>query len=503
MDQEISSESTIDSSQKLKNSLLVAAASIALASVFNYLFFDKTVGVSLIIFTTLALVIIAWFTARFNYSYQSSLWLAVPILFFAVMPIFRDNGFLTFLNTVAIFGLMLILARSLSKDRIFDFGLVDYAASVVVWPFKYLRNAFITLGFIGKNIKGASTGGWKPFVVGFLVALPVLLFFGALFSSADLAFRAFLDNYLSFNIPDTLIPRVIILVLTFVASLGSLSYVFDIPSKYTSMYVPYVKQSSEASEKITVDRKIEVGVFLSLIAALFLLFIGFQISYLFGGAVNIENSGFTYAEYARQGFWELLVVSFLTLLILLSVDAIMKQSGKRLAAFIAPSLFIIAEVIVIIISAYKRLMLYQATYGMTELRLYVAGFIIFLGIIFLVLAAKLILKKQHNFFAFSTLVCVILFIVSFNLLNPDKFIAQQNIERFRETGKIDVYYFAELSADAVPSFLSVYDSIREEDKYWVKDNLLAKKTQLELDSRHWQSYNDSREKALEVLSQKF
>lgn len=503
MDQEISSEPSVGSSKQVRNSLVAVAASLVIATAFNYLFIDKTIGVSLLVFTGLTLVVIAWFVARFKYSYKSSAWLAIPILFFATMPIFRDNDFLTFLNVLAIFGLLLILARSLSKENILNFGIVDYIASVVVWPFKYLRNAFITLGFIGKNIKGTSTGGWKPVVVGFLVAIPVLLFFGALFSSADLAFRAFLDNFLSFNIPDTLIPRAIVLVITFIASLGSLTYVFDIPSKYTSMYVTFNKKDEGVGDKSLPDRKVEVMVFLSLIAALFLLFIVFQINYLFGGAVNIESNGFTYAEYARQGFWELLVVAFTTLLILLGVDAVMKKSGKRLASFILPSLFITLEVMIIIVSAFKRLMLYQSTYGMTELRLYVAGFIILLAVVFVILAAKLIWKKEHKFFAFGTLLSLILFIVSFNLLNPDKYIAQKNIDRFHATGKIDVVYLGTLSADAVPEIISVYDELNDEDKLLVVNSMISKKELLSIGDSDWTSYNISRKKAIVELYKKF
>lgn len=507
MDQELSSESSVDLNRQvrnsLRNSLVAVVVSLAIALVFNYLFIDITIGVSLLVFTGLVLAVIGGFVIQFKYSYKNSIWLVIPILFFAIMPIFRDNEFLTFLNVLAIFGLLLILARSLSKENILNFGIVDYIASLVVWPFKYLRNAFITLGFIGKNVKGASSGRWRPVIVGVLAALPVLLFFGALFSSADLAFHAFLNNFLSFNIPDTLIPRAIVLVVTFIASLGALTYAFNIPSKYISMYAPFNSKTGGGEDRVLPDRKIEVMVFLALIASLFLLFIVFQINYLFGGAVNIEGNGFTYAEYARQGFWELLLVAFTTLLILLGVDTVMQKSGKRLASFILPSLLITIEVMVIIVSAFKRLMLYQSTYGMTGLRLYVAGFIIFLAVMFLILALKLILKKEHKFFAFGTLLCLILFIVSFNLLNPDKYIAQKNIDRFHETGKIDVLYLGTLSADAVPEITSVYDELASEDKLLLENSMVLKKESLSIIDRDWRSYNISRKKALHELIQQF
>ena len=64
----------------------------------------------------------------------------------------------------------------------------------------------------------------------------------------------------------------------------------------------------------------EWAVPLGVLDALFLAFVAVQATVLFGGHRHVlETEGLTYAEYARQGFWQLLWVSALTLLVLSAV----------------------------------------------------------------------------------------------------------------------------------------------------------------------------------------
>jgi hypothetical protein len=489
----------LETKTKLRNSMLVLAIAIIVAVVFNCLFFNKAVGISLFIFTAFVFGICLWLSLKFKVYTNTVLWLALPALFFSLMAVFRANEVLIFLDVLAIIGLVLLTTRILTNDKLINFGLMDYVLTVVLWPFKFLRSFFLNLSFISRTSQGTSSGHWKRVLIGFLITLPVLFFFGALFMSADLAFKTFVDNAISFNIPEHIIQQAFLISAVFVAALGVMAFTFGIPEKYIAMYAPYLKPAKQAAEKIRNDYKVEVAVSLSLIALLFALFIVFQISYLFGGEANIVNSGFTYAEYARRGFGELVVVAFASLIILLTVDSLTKKSLDRAKWFILPSLIIVAEIIVIIISAFKRLMLYQSAYGITDLRLYVSGFIILLGIIFMIFTAKLLLKKPHSFFALGVLISMIGFIAVFNLLNPDKFIAEQNIARFEKTQKLDVEYISKLSADAVPTVLQVYKKLNNEEKIVMSDFMTAKAVRLMEENSPWQSYNISRRDALESL----
>jgi hypothetical protein len=96
----------------------------------------------------------------------------------------------------------------------------------------------------------------------------------------------------------------VLIVGVFVISLGVFAYIFNIPPSVLS------SETSQNSnlEKDFINRNIEVKVFLWMIVGLFAIFLVFQLAYLFGGVINISESSFTYAEYARKGFWELSIV---------------------------------------------------------------------------------------------------------------------------------------------------------------------------------------------------
>ncbi len=240
-------------------------------------------------------------------------------------------------------------------------------------------------------------------------------------------------------------------------------------------------------------------VFLGLISALFLMFIGFQLTYLFGGEANITNAGFTYAEYARRGFWELLAVTVLTLLTLLASEKHAGVESKIDRRFLMPALILIIQVGVVIVSAFKRLSLYVGAYGMTAPRFYAAGFVILLTVLFILLAIKFIKLKREQFFAFGTLLSVAAFIIIVNLVNPDSFIAITNLEQYSRTGKVDLIYMGSLSADAEPWKIELYKKLEGEDKDVLLGLLQKQKENLQETSMYWQSANLSRARALQLL----
>jgi hypothetical protein len=46
-------------------------------------------------------------------------------------------------------------------------------------------------------------------------------------------------------------------------------------------------------------------------------------------------------------------------------------------------------------------------------------------------------------------------------INPDAWIAEQNVARYQETGKVDWLYLQGLSADAVPTLAGLPDNVRD------------------------------------------
>lgn len=198
---------------------------------------------------------------------------------------------------------------------------------------------------------------------------------------------------------------------------------------------------------------------------------------------------------------ELLAVAALSLLVLLASEKHAGSEGKKDKHFLVPALVLIAEVVVVIISAFKRLSIYIDAYSLTTLRFYVATFIILLLVLFILLAVKFIQSKPENFFTFGTLLTGAAFLILVNLINPDAHIANSNLQQYNQTGKIDADYIANLSADATSQQIEMYNKLQGEDKMNLEGWLPNQKDRLQAKTTHWQSANLSRTKALDLLQE--
>jgi hypothetical protein len=103
--------------------------------------------------------------------------------------------------------------------------------------------------------------------------------------------------------------------------------------------------------------------------------------------------------------------------------------------------------LVVLASALKRLGLYEETYGFTRLRLAAHGALLYLGALFCVV----LLTRSPQALVAITAAAVLLFA----LADPDRRIAQHNLDRYQRTGKIDLAYLSTLGADAAPALKDV------------------------------------------------
>jgi hypothetical protein len=173
----------------------------------------------------------------------------------------------------------------------------------------------------------------------------------------------------------------------------------------------------------------EAIVVLGSVNLLFAFFVGIQLRYFFGGQANIHLLGYTYAEYARRGFGELVVVALLSLLLYLGLVALAKRENPAQRwIFSAMGIALVALIAVILASAFQRLALYEGAYGFTGLRTYTHIFMIWLGILLLAVVG-LEIAGVRRFFPLAALLAGLGFGVTLNLLDVDAFIVWQNVAR--------------------------------------------------------------------------
>lgn len=287
---------------------------------------------------------------------------------------------------------------------------------------------------------------------GAAVALSLLLVFvfGALFASADPAFARLVDA----AVPSTdgiEVDRWLLLFPS--AALLTLAAAFLIVNP-----TDLGDRSPRGSRPV---RGIEWAMPVGALVSLFALYICVQATVLFRDErYVIRTAGLTFAQYARRGFWQLLVVTVLTLLILAVAARLAPRTEPRDRILLRALLGSLASLtLLIVLSALWRMWVYEEAYGFTRLRLTVSAFELWLGILFvMVLVAGV--RLRAGWLPRAVVASGMIVLLGLAAINPDRFIASHNIERFERTGKIDIFYLQGLSADAALELDRLAPSLR-------------------------------------------
>jgi hypothetical protein len=198
----------------------------------------------------------------------------------------------------------------------------------------------------------------------------------------------------------------------------------------------------------------EVSVALGSLVLLFASFVSVQLRYFFGGDALVQaTAGMSYADYARRGFFELVVVSALVLPVLLSANALLrrdKPSAEAVYRALAGSLVVLLGVIMY--SAFARMRLYQAAYGMSTDRLYATVFMGWLAVVFVWFSAT-VLRGRDKRFVSGVLVSGWSTLIALNFADPAGLVARSNVARSATGKSLDVWYVSRLSADGAPALV--------------------------------------------------
>ena len=477
----------------MKKYLFPAALLLGLS--FDVLFWGKIPGISFFIFVVVCLVSGFFLIKADNlHPAKASFLLVIPILFLSIMAFIRKEPFTSFINISLTLFFMAVAAMTYLGGQWVLFGLADYVAN-----FFHLIGGIVALPWLTNPDKEPQQGHpgvntWlksaQPVIRGVLLAIPVLLVFTALFSSADLIFAkrvtALIANLKLENLPEYLLRGFIILLIMYL---------------FTGAIL-YAARRSREIHIIGEDKPLvpaflgftETSIILGGVILLFSAFVLIQFEYFFFGQANITLQGFTYSEYARRGFGELVAVAVFSIALIKGLSVMSKcNSEKKIKAFTGLTFGLVSLVLIILVSAFQRLYLYESAYGFSRSRAYAHVFIIWLGILLLAVVVMEIIRRQR---AFANIALAILFgfSVSLNLLNVDRFIVQNNINRAIQGEDLDSGYLTTLSDDAVPALVSNFSSDRLSPK--VHEGLGAALVCFQQNLRnnseaqnHWQSFH--------------
>jgi len=377
---------------------------------------------------------------------------AVGGLGLLLVPALRDAGWPTFLALPAALGLGSLALHGTRTWRGTLLGCVGVLGGVlpgVVWGWRGVRER-----------TNGSRDRWGPAVRTGGAALVLVVVFGALFAGADAAFADLLAGL----VPEVSVGDGVLRVPLFV-----LGVVGALAMAHTAA-APWHWDRIEGAAGRPRGR-VEWALPLIALNALFAVFIAIQLTVLFGGYEKVlSETGLTYAEYAQQGFWQLLVATLLTLVVIALALRWAPRGAARDRTLVRAVLGTLCVLtLVVVVSALRRMELYVDAYGLTRLRVSAAGIELWFGVVILLIMAAGIfggrwLPRAVVASAGAAVLC-------FGLASPDALIAERNVQRFDRIGKIDLNYLQHLSADAVPALDALPEPQRSCTLWHIADDL--------------------------------
>ncbi len=449
-------------------------------------------GANVAIFVTIAVITLVFLLRLFEHGPGLFPWLSVPVIFAEFFAV-RDSTFLKFSGFLAIVGAFFLIVYRHHRGRILNARIWDYAtgalhtaANIAIGPLLLACGDFEW----GQLTRDRSVRRLGSVATGMVLAIPLLLTFGPLLVAADPVFASMVDTTFDFDFPKITSH---LLLASFIAwiSAGYLRGVF-----LARQADPQWLDGTKAPRLGIV----EIGIALGSLAFLFLVFVAVQARYLFGGEQMVQATiGLHYAEYARRGFFELVTATALILPVLLVADwAMDHKTEQQRRSFVALAAVIVVLVVMIMISAFRRMSLYVQAYGLTADRFYATAFMFWIAAVLAWFAAT-VLRGFRNRFAFGALASGFVMLATLNILNPEALIARSNLARVESGRDLDVEYLLTLSADAAPTLLSGLSSLPEPERCELEAGI--RETQWAKRIRDWRSWNLTHARALRALEQ--
>lgn len=486
----------------IKHKRVFWAAAFIIGWGFDFFYWEKPPGISFTLHILLALGALLYVAHREGtVPARRSLWLLAPLGVFSILTFIRQEPFTRVLNHLVSLGTGALLLLTFRGGRWAVFSLADYVVGalklllhILILPIQLLSEKDT------EEISEDQPSTWKfllPYLRGVLLALPVLVLFAALFSAADPIFADRLQGVIATlhleDLPEYIARLFLISIWSFLVA-GLLLYALqksgeDSPRGADPSWPPRFLGFTESA------------IILGGVNLLFFSFVLIQFRYFFGGEENISSQGYTYAAYARRGFGELLTVAFFSLLLFITLSAITRrESRKTRVGFSTLTSTLTLFVGIILASSFQRLRLYESAYGFTRLRTYAHLCLLWIGILFAaILALEILLRWRY--FTLASLLSVLGFLLTMNLINVDGFITRQNFERAAAGKALDVTYVNGLSNDAVPHLVHFADSpwLDPSQQRQLQASLACREVQLAFQSQPWQGFLWSRFRAKRLL----
>lgn len=261
------------------------------------------------------------------------------------------------------------------------------------------KRIFSNLKYIKQSIKKENNQKIVNIITGILLGIVIARILLFLLTNADMYFKIFTEkitNLFNFNISN-----IILFLVSFIL-------IFSISIN--------VLKLNEAKVKETKNKNIDDIIIIIVLAVMnfvFLLFIISEISKLTNNFLHIPKL-YTYAEYAREGFFQLLFVTIINYIVSFFIIYNTKSTNNKIVKNLLLGLIIFS--IVLIFNSYYRMYLYIDRFGFTVLRMQVILFLLMEIILFCLIIKKIISKLNKDALYFL-IVTTVFYIINLYVCN--------------------------------------------------------------------------------------
>ena len=452
-----------------------------LAFIFAYFFVDTVIdtvtigiGVTAIVWSFAAFVLIYQLITKTKFTLRGVICLVVLLASSATFTFFRDYygvSILVFLFDIALGLYWLFITFGASTSERLDYlAWFDALKALVIEPFSCFGHWFgaVFRGIFGKkNSEEEPVEQKKKNRTGLYVFLGIII---AIITSSvvienlkgDAAFSALFDKLFNWGIDITFGDVILRVLLAF--PLGCLLFgaLFGATRRQRKSLFTY-EGTHKAAGKVRFVPLMIVCIVIFPLLAIYLLYFFSQTAYFVSAFSNILPEGFTYAEYAREGFFELCSVAIINLIVITVSEIFSRYTEKKPALLKVTNTLLSLFALALMVIAQSKVVMYIRTYGMTPKRIFAFWFTIVIGVIFLFIVLYQFLPKINltrcAVISSVLLLCVIAF------ANVDAMIAKYNIELSLDTGsKLDATMLTyDLSESAEPVILEYYDKLPDDE----------------------------------------
>lgn len=340
------------------------------------------------------------------------------------------------------------------KPGVSGFIAADFLKAVLVAPFKSFDKA---LRAIASGRSGAG-GTLLKIAIGVCIAV-IPTAFAVLELSYDSDFTALLHRIFDFDFD-------------VVSQITSIFFAFPVGMLIFGAFISGLDHS--AADEFTYEsctnavKRLRIAPIATVCTAViplltvYIIFFVSQWKYYVSGFVGVLPTRYSYAQYAREGFFQLCIVSVVNLAVILGVGAFTKRKGRAARGIRRVIAAVLSACTLVLIStAMAKMLMYIDCYGLTHKRVYASWFMLLLALVFLLVIVKQ-LAPRFRLIPVTMALCLAMFAL-LALSDVDTKIADYNVDRYLsgKASSVDVDAFGDLGDSAIPALCRLAQGMDE------------------------------------------